>query len=76
MGWRGAGGSGAANIGTYFGFGGVLMILGSVGEVSNQQFIVTTGEDRLTRCSGSLATPSPSLSLAPSAPSGSRLDSL
>lgn len=37
MGWRGAGGSGAANIGSYFGFGGVLMILGSVGEVSNQQ---------------------------------------
>lgn len=32
MGWRGAGGSGAANIGAYFGFGGVLMILGSVGE--------------------------------------------
>ena len=34
MGWRGAGGNGAATIGTYFGFGGVLMILGSVGEVS------------------------------------------
>jgi hypothetical protein len=33
MGWRGAGGNGAATIGTYFGFGGVLMILGSVGEV-------------------------------------------
>lgn len=32
MGWRGAGGNGAATIGTYFGFGGVLMILGSVGE--------------------------------------------
>jgi hypothetical protein len=35
MGWRGAGGNGAATIGTYFGFGGVLMILGAVGEVSN-----------------------------------------
>ena len=34
MGWRGAGGNGAATIGTYFGFGGLLMILGSVGEVS------------------------------------------
>jgi hypothetical protein len=34
MGWRGAGGNGAATIGTYFGFGGVLMIIGSVGEVS------------------------------------------
>lgn len=34
MGWRGAGGSGAANVGVYVGFGGVLMILGSVGEVS------------------------------------------
>jgi len=32
MGWRGAAGNGAATIGTYFGFGGVLMILGSVGE--------------------------------------------
>jgi len=32
MGWRGAGGNGAATIGTYFGFGGVLMILGAVGE--------------------------------------------
>ena len=34
MGWRGAGGSGAANIGTYFFFGGLLMILGATGEVS------------------------------------------
>ncbi|KAF2774475.1 hypothetical protein EJ03DRAFT_340597 [Teratosphaeria nubilosa] len=32
MGWRGAGGSGASNIGVYYGFGAVLMILGSVGE--------------------------------------------
>ena len=35
MGWRGAGGNGAANIGVYLGFGGVLMILGAVGEVSS-----------------------------------------
>jgi uncharacterized protein len=34
MGWRGAGGSGAAGIATYFFFGGLLMILGGVGEVS------------------------------------------
>lgn len=39
MGWRGASGNGAATIGTYFGFGGVLMILGSVGEVRDWQFI-------------------------------------
>lgn len=34
MGWRGAGGNGAANVGTYYAFGGILMILGSIGEVS------------------------------------------
>jgi hypothetical protein len=34
MGWRGAGGNGAAGIGTYYFFGGLLMILGSLGEVS------------------------------------------
>lgn len=33
MGWRGAGGSGASNVGVYIGFGGVLMLLGAVGEV-------------------------------------------
>jgi len=32
MGWRGAGGLGASNVGVYVGFGGVLMIIGSVGE--------------------------------------------
>ena len=32
MGWRGAGGNGAASTGAYFFFGGVLMILGSIGE--------------------------------------------
>jgi hypothetical protein len=34
MGWRGAGGNGAANIGSYYSFGGILMLLGSLGEVS------------------------------------------
>ena len=35
-GWRGTGGAGvgAATTGTYFFFGGLLLILGSVGEVS------------------------------------------
>ena len=33
MGWRGAGGSGASDTGVYFFFGGLLMILGSIGEV-------------------------------------------
>ncbi|KAF2684603.1 hypothetical protein K458DRAFT_302919 [Lentithecium fluviatile CBS 122367] len=32
MGWRGAGNSGASGTGTYFFFGGLLMILGSLGE--------------------------------------------
>lgn len=32
MGWRGAGGGGASDVGAYFFFGGLLMILGSVGE--------------------------------------------
>ncbi|KAF2188745.1 hypothetical protein K469DRAFT_86076 [Zopfia rhizophila CBS 207.26] len=32
MGWRGAGGNGAAGLGTYFFFGGLLMILGGLGE--------------------------------------------
>lgn len=36
MGWRGTNGPtvGAAGIGTYYFFGGLLMIIGSVGEVS------------------------------------------
>jgi len=38
MGWRGAGGNGAANVGTYYAFGGILMILGSLGEVSESVF--------------------------------------
>jgi len=33
MGWRGAGGNGAAGTGTYYFFGGLCMILGGVGEV-------------------------------------------
>ena len=33
MGWRGAGGNGAAGIGFYIGFGGILMLLGGIGEV-------------------------------------------
>lgn len=33
MGWRGAGGNGAAGTATYFFFGGLLMILGALGEV-------------------------------------------
>ncbi|KAK5129681.1 hypothetical protein LTR08_002973 [Meristemomyces frigidus] len=32
MGWRGAGGGGASDIGAYFFFGGLLMTLGSIGE--------------------------------------------
>jgi succinate-acetate transporter protein len=34
MGWRGAGGNGAASIGWYMFAGGMLMVLGGVGEVS------------------------------------------
>jgi hypothetical protein len=33
MGWRGAGGSGAASTGWYYFCGGLLMILGGLGEV-------------------------------------------
>ena len=33
MGWRGAGGGGASDVGAYMFFGGVLMLLGGVGEV-------------------------------------------
>lgn len=33
MGWRGAGGSGAASIGWYYFAGGLLMVLGGLGEV-------------------------------------------
>lgn len=30
MGWRGAGGGGAATIGTYYFFGGMLQVIGSL----------------------------------------------
>ena len=33
MGWRGAGGNGAASTGVYFGFGAIMMLLGAIGEV-------------------------------------------
>ncbi|KAF2806037.1 uncharacterized protein BDZ99DRAFT_510945 [Mytilinidion resinicola] len=32
MGWRGAGGNGAASIGSYYFMGGMLMVIGSIGE--------------------------------------------
>jgi len=32
MGWRGAGGSGASDVPAYMFFGGLLMIIGAVGE--------------------------------------------
>lgn len=32
MGWRGAGGNGAAGIGSYYFMGGLLMIIGALGE--------------------------------------------
>jgi hypothetical protein len=34
MGWRGAGGLGAASTGFFFFFGGLCMVLGGIGEVS------------------------------------------
>ena len=37
MGWRGAGGSGAASTGWYYFAGGLLMILGGLGEVRCSQ---------------------------------------
>jgi hypothetical protein len=40
MGWRGAGGGSAASVGVYYFFGGLVMILGGVGEVS-RQFVIT-----------------------------------
>jgi hypothetical protein len=40
MGWRGASNTGASDIGAYFFFGGLLMILGSIGEVSYHYFMV------------------------------------
>lgn len=54
MGWRGAGptGDGSASIGAYFFFGGLLMVLGGVGEVSRGKRIASKGH-MLTRSSSS-----------------------
>jgi hypothetical protein len=41
MGWRGAGGNGAAGTGTYYFFGGLLMVLGSLGEVCEHPFTLS-----------------------------------
>jgi hypothetical protein len=41
MGWRGAGGSGAASTGWYFFAGGMLMVLGGIGEVRPSLLIFT-----------------------------------
>ncbi|KAF2260725.1 GPR1/FUN34/YaaH-class plasma membrane protein-like protein [Lojkania enalia] len=43
MGWRGAGGNGAASTGPYYFFGGLLMTLGAVGEVRKLPFIFQMG---------------------------------
>jgi hypothetical protein len=43
MGWRGAGNNGASGTGTYFFFGGLLMLLGSLGEVSRIPIATETG---------------------------------
>lgn len=55
MGWRGAGGSGAAGTATYFFFGGLLMILGSLGEV-RRGYMSAVGNPSLTNISSSLET--------------------
>jgi len=70
MGWRGAGGSGASNIGVLYFFGGLLMILGAVGEVSDRRHAARLIQIVDEIDSGSLVTHSHSWSLAPSAPSG------
>lgn len=40
MGWRGAGGSGASNIGWFYFAGGLLMVLGGLGEVSTMSSLL------------------------------------
>lgn len=58
MGWRGAGASGSASIGWYFFAGGLLMVLGGLGEV--RLFISTLNYSVVNDiCSGSSATHSP-----------------
>ena len=62
MGWRGAGGNGAAGEGTYFFFGGLLMTLGALGEVRrNSQSVKRSSSRPNTKLSISLslAIPSP-----------------
>lgn len=51
MGWRGTNGPavGAAGTATYFFFGGLLMILGAVGEVSDRHTAITPLRRFLTR---------------------------
>jgi hypothetical protein len=68
MGWRGAGGGGAASIGWYYFAGGMLMVLGGIGEVRT---LISLPLALLTLHSGSSATPFPLSSLPLSAPSGS-----
>lgn len=68
MGWRGAGNNGTSNIGVYFGFGGVLMILGAVGEVSDRKIEVRWATN--DNVSGSSVIPSRLWSLAASGPFG------
>jgi hypothetical protein len=46
MGWRGAGGNGSSSIGVFFFMGGLLMIIGSIGEFilgNSYPFIVFSG---------------------------------
>jgi hypothetical protein len=57
MGWRGAGGSGSASIGWYFFMGGLLMVLGGVGEVC-LPLVHLSKTTKLTPTSGFWATPS------------------
>jgi hypothetical protein len=48
MGWRGAGNNGASGTGTYFFFGGLLMLLGSLGEVSRLPVTTEAGTNTTT----------------------------
>jgi hypothetical protein len=46
MGWRGAGGNGSSSIGVFFFMGGLLMIIGGIGEFilgNSYPFIVFSG---------------------------------
>ncbi|KAL8742651.1 MAG: hypothetical protein Q9184_008219 [Pyrenodesmia sp. 2 TL-2023] len=71
MGWRGAGGNGAASIGVFFFFGALLMILGSIGEwiIGNTfSFVVfgTFGENLLPSLHPRLLALQATLTLPPS----------